>query len=195
MWTTARTCSGECSSNARPRTSSHGRATRRRPRPSYWSPTTTPRHRLLFHPGLTPLLSRLAPGWYSRQNTSTQTGRLLVLGPALARSGLAPLGLRRLRLAACLEAPRPRRLLADVAHGRRSCPEPTTDLSAVGGAAGRRRAPGEGPCQRVRVLLLSTGSEESFMEGMRASSRATARSSTRRAPASSPSSASGLRGS
>ena len=42
---------------------------------------------LLFHPGLVPLVNRVAPAWYEKQTTSTQTGQLLVAGPALVALG------------------------------------------------------------------------------------------------------------
>lgn len=120
---------------------------------------------LLFHPGLIPLLSRLAPGWYSRQNTSTQTGRLLVLGPALAALGCAS-GLRRLRLAGMLWSAATAALLADVARSQ-VVPGANDNLSAVAVLLDVAERLAKDGVSGVRVLLLSTGSEESFMEGMR----------------------------
>lgn len=120
---------------------------------------------LLFHPGLLPLVNRVAPRWYARQNTSMQTGRLLLAGPLLAGLGSA-LGLRRLRLAGTAWSALAAALLADVARSP-VVPGANDNLSAVAvllDVADRLAAE---PVEGVRVLLLSTGSEESFMEGMR----------------------------
>lgn len=121
---------------------------------------------LLFHPGLVPLVNRIAPRWYAKQTTSTQTGRLLVAGPALAALGCA-LGLKRLRRLGVLWCAVTAALLADVARS------PVTagandNLSAVATLLSVAERFTEQPVRGVRVLLLSTGSEESFMEGMRA---------------------------
>lgn len=120
---------------------------------------------LLFHPGLVPLVSRLAPGWYSRQNTSTQTGRLLVLGPALVALGCAT-GMRRVRLLGALWSAVTAGLLADVARSP-VVPGANDNLSAVAVLLDLAERLQRGSVSGVRVLLLSTGSEESFMEGMR----------------------------
>ncbi|HEV2997508.1 MAG TPA: M28 family peptidase [Solirubrobacteraceae bacterium] len=120
---------------------------------------------LLFHPGLVPLVNRLAPGWYARQTTSTQTGRLLVAGPALVALGSA-LGLRRVRRLGTVWSAGTAALLADV--GRSAVvPGANDNLSAVAVLLMVAEELARGPVPGVRVLLLSTGSEESFMEGMR----------------------------
>jgi Peptidase family M28 len=120
---------------------------------------------LLFHPGLVPLVNRIAPRWYAKQTTSVQTGKLLVVGPALAALGSA-LGLTPLRRMGILCSATAAALLADVARS------PVTagandNLSAVATLLAVAERLGERPVSGVRVLLLSTGSEESFMEGMR----------------------------
>ena len=120
---------------------------------------------LLFHPGLAPLASRLAPGWYARQNTSTQSGRLLVLGPLLVAAGAA-LGVRGLRTAGTLWSAATALLLADVARSP-VVPGANDNLSAVAVLLDLAERLAAEPVSGVRVLLLSTGSEESFMEGMR----------------------------
>jgi hypothetical protein len=121
---------------------------------------------LLFHPGIVRLVNRLAPGWYAKQTTSTQTGQLLVTGPALAALGSA-LGVRRLRRLGIVWSVVTVALLADIARS------PVTagandNLSAVATLLAVAERLAEQPLRGVRVLLLSTGSEESFMEGMRA---------------------------
>ncbi|MCW3029883.1 MAG: hypothetical protein JWM66_16, partial [Solirubrobacterales bacterium] len=120
---------------------------------------------LLFHPGLVPLVNRIAPTWYAKQTTSTQTGQLLVAGPALAALGSA-LGMSRLRRLGIVWSAATTALLADVARSP-VIPGANDNLSAVATlltVAERLRDRSVGG---VRVLLLSTGSEESFMEGMR----------------------------
>jgi hypothetical protein len=120
---------------------------------------------LLFHPGLVPLVNRLAPGWYEKQTTSTQTGQLLVAGPALVALGSA-LGLRRLRRFGAFWSAVTAALLADVARSP-VVPGANDNLSAVATLLSVAERLAEQPLEGVRVLLLSTGSEESFMEGMR----------------------------
>ncbi|HEX4482564.1 MAG TPA: M28 family peptidase [Solirubrobacteraceae bacterium] len=120
---------------------------------------------LLFHPGLVPLVNRIAPGWYAKQTTSTQTGQLLVAGPALVALASA-LGLRRLRRFGTVWSAVTAALLADVARSP-VVPGANDNLSAVATLLAVAERLAEQPVKGVRVLLLSTGSEESFMEGMR----------------------------
>jgi hypothetical protein len=120
---------------------------------------------LLFHPGLVPLVNRLFPDWYEKQQTSTQTGQLLVLGPALVTAG-ALVGSRRLRRAGTIWSAGTLALLADVARSR-VVDGANDNLSAVAVLLAIARRLRERPVAGVRVLLLSTGSEETFMEGMR----------------------------
>jgi Peptidase family M28 len=120
---------------------------------------------LLFHPGLVPVLARRFPRWYDRQNTSVQTGRLLTAGPLLVLLGLL-LRRRAVRRLGVLWSAVTASLLADVARSPVVCGA-NDNLSSVAvllDLAGRLR---NRPVAGVRVLLLSTGSEESFMEGMR----------------------------
>jgi len=120
---------------------------------------------LLFHPGLVPLVNRIAPGWYAKQTTSTHTGRVLVFGPALvALSGA--LGLRRLRRFGAVWSAATAALLADVARSP-VVAGANDNLSAVAVLLALAEELAERPLAGVRLLLLSTGSEESFMEGMR----------------------------
>jgi hypothetical protein len=120
---------------------------------------------LLFHPGLIPLVARIAPGRYERQNTSTQTGRLLIFGPALVAIGSAA-GNRTVRRLGMLWSAASALLLADVARSP-VVPGANDNLSAVAVLLDLAERLTQEPARGVRVLLLSTGSEESFMEGMR----------------------------
>jgi hypothetical protein len=120
---------------------------------------------LLFHPGLVPMVNRIAPGWYEKQTTSTQTGRLLVAGPALVAVGSA-LGLKGVRRLGTVWSAVTAALLADVARSP-VVSGANDNLSAVATLLAVAERLAEQPVEGVRVLLLSTGSEESFMEGMR----------------------------
>jgi hypothetical protein len=120
---------------------------------------------LIFHPGPTHWVADTFPGWYGRQETSPPLMQLVVAGPALAGLG-ALLGAPRLRRAGGVMA-----LLAALAVGdialRRVVPGANDNLAAVAVLTELARLLREEPVAGVRVLLLSTGSEESFMEGMR----------------------------
>jgi hypothetical protein len=120
---------------------------------------------LLFHPGLVPLIAERFPGWYDKQHTSVQTGRLLTAGPVLVALG-SLLGTRSLRRLGILWSAVTAALLADVARSPVVCGA-NDNLSSVAVLLDLARRLGERPVSGVRVLLLSTGSEESFMEGMR----------------------------
>ncbi|HXD53156.1 MAG TPA: M28 family peptidase [Solirubrobacteraceae bacterium] len=120
---------------------------------------------LLFHPGLVPALARRFPDWYARQNTSVQTGRLLVAGPLLVALGNL-LGVRAARALGTVWSAVTALLLADVARSPVVCGA-NDNLSAVAVLLDLARRLENRPVAGVRVLLLSTGSEESFMEGMR----------------------------
>ncbi|HEX4438108.1 MAG TPA: M28 family peptidase [Solirubrobacteraceae bacterium] len=120
---------------------------------------------LLFHPGLVPAIAARFPDWYAKQNTSVQTGALLSAGPALAALGSA-LGWRALRRLGTLWSAVTVALLADVARSPVVCGA-NDNLSAVAVLLDLAGRLAERPAGGVRVLLLSTGSEESFMEGMR----------------------------
>jgi Peptidase family M28 len=120
---------------------------------------------LLFHPGLVPAIAARFPDWYAKQNTSVQTGALLSAGPALSALGSA-LGLRALRRLGTFWSAVTVALLADVARSPVVCGA-NDNLSAVAVLLDLAGRLAERPVSGVRVLLLSTGSEESFMEGMR----------------------------
>ncbi len=120
---------------------------------------------LLFHPGLLRQIARRFPDWYEGQQTSAQTGRLLVAGPALVALGCL-LGARPLRRLGVFWSGVTAALLADVARPRVVCGA-NDNLSAVAALVALAERFRERPVAGVRVLLVSTGSEEGFMEGMR----------------------------
>jgi acetylornithine deacetylase/succinyl-diaminopimelate desuccinylase-like protein len=120
---------------------------------------------LIFHPGPTRAVARRFPRWYARQHTSPQLMRVVVGAPALVALGAA-LGVPRLRRAAAAVALVTAASLADVAL-RRVVPGANDNLSSVAVLLELARLLADQPPRGLRVILLSTGSEESFMEGMR----------------------------
>jgi hypothetical protein len=120
---------------------------------------------LVFHPGPTRLIADTFPAWYARQETSPPLMQLVVAGPLLAGLG-ALVGRRRLRRAGGIAA-----LLAALVVGeiavRRVVPGANDNLAAVAVLLELARVLRADPVEDVRVILLSTGAEESFMEGMR----------------------------
>jgi Peptidase family M28 len=120
---------------------------------------------LIFRPELTRLVADTFPSWYERQTTSPQMLRLVAAGPALAGLGaLAGSGLLR-RLGATVSALSALAFL-DIST-RTVVPGANDNLTAVAVILELARLLREQPVSGVRVLLVSTGSEESFMEGMR----------------------------
>jgi hypothetical protein len=114
---------------------------------------------LIYRPELTRLVADTFPGWYAKQTTSPQMLRLVAAGPALA----AIPALRKLGLVVSGGS-----LLAfgDIAT-RTVVPGANDNLTAVAVLLELARRLREKPVEGVRVILVSTGSEESFMEGMR----------------------------
>jgi hypothetical protein len=124
---------------------------------------------LVFAPQLTTVPADAFPGWFEKQETSPQVMLLVVAGPALvalgALTGLRPLG----RVGAFL-ALGSTCAFADIGL-RPVVPGANDNLSGVAVLLELARALEERPVEGVRVLLVSTGSEESFMEGMRGFAR------------------------
>jgi Peptidase family M28 len=120
---------------------------------------------LVFRPELVTWLAHAFPDWYERQQTSAQIMRLVAAGPALVALGAAT-GVRALRHAGTTIAALSALAFADIAT-RDVVPGANDNLSAVAALLELARGLAEAPPTGVRVLLLSTGSEESFMEGMR----------------------------
>jgi hypothetical protein len=113
----------------------------------------------IYRPELQRLLADRFPDWYARQTTSPQMIRLVAAGPALA----AIPALRKLGLV--LSTGSALAFLDIACH--RVVPGANDNLTAVAALLELARALRERPVEGVRVLLVSTGSEESSMEGMR----------------------------
>ena len=120
---------------------------------------------LIFRPELVTLVADAFPRWYARQETSAQIMRLVAAGPALVALGAAA-GARRVRKAGATIAAGTVAAMADIAT-RDVVPGANDNLSAVAALLELARGLAAEPPRGVRVLLLSTGSEESSMEGMR----------------------------
>jgi hypothetical protein len=120
---------------------------------------------LVFHPGPSHWVADAFPEWYARQETSPRLMQLVVAGPALAGAG-ALLGLRGVRRAGGLLALASALAVGEIAT-RSVVPGANDNLAAVAVLLELARLLREQPPEGLRVLLLSTGSEESSMEGMR----------------------------
>jgi len=124
---------------------------------------------LVFHPALPRIPLKLAPRLHARAGRSFPLMYTVWLGPVLVCAG-SILGARRVLAAGSAIAAAATAAMADIGT-RASVPGANDNLSAVGAVialADRLRAR---PVEGVRVLLLSTGSEESFSEGMQGFAR------------------------
>jgi hypothetical protein len=120
---------------------------------------------LVFDQRLITLVADRFPDWYGRWETSPQVMQLVMAGPALVAVGAA-LGARRLGRAGAFLSLFSTVAFADIAV-RRTVPGANDNATAVAVLVELARRLREEPVRGVRVLLVSTGSEESFMEGMR----------------------------
>lgn len=124
---------------------------------------------LLFHPRPMRALADRFPGLYGRVNTTPALMWPVVAGPSLV--ALAALLGRPRALAAgtALSAGTVASMAEIGAHG--TVPGANDNLTGVAALLGVARALADEPIAGLRVLLVSTGSEESLMEGMRAFGR------------------------
>jgi hypothetical protein len=120
---------------------------------------------LVFHPGPTRWVAHRFPAFYERQETSPPVMRLVVAGPALVGLGGA-LGAATLRRVGTGMALLTTAAMADIAN-RHVVPGANDNLSSVAALLELARLLRDDPPPGVRIVLLSTGSEESFLEGMR----------------------------
>jgi acetylornithine deacetylase/succinyl-diaminopimelate desuccinylase-like protein len=119
---------------------------------------------LVFHPALPRLFAECFPEQHERSEQSLPIMYATWLGPVLVALG-AILHRRGLLRAGSLLAGAATVAMADIGRSE-VVPGANDNLSAVAVLVALARGLAERPMQGVRVLLLSTGSEESFMEGM-----------------------------
>ena len=124
---------------------------------------------LVFHPGLGQIGPRLAPEAHERSSHTFPIMYLVWGGPVLALAG-ALLSSRRVAAASLAFGLGTAATMADIG-ARAVLPGANDNLSAVGILLALAHALHERPVQGLRVLLVSTGSEESFMEGMQGFAR------------------------
>ena len=124
---------------------------------------------LVFHPALPRIGMRLAPRLHERAGRSIPIIYGTFLGPVqLALWGL--LGRRWLKLNGLIHAVGATCVMANIGASR-VVPGANDNLSAVAALVALAHELSERTPEDVRVILLSTGSEEGFMEGMQAFGR------------------------
>jgi acetylornithine deacetylase/succinyl-diaminopimelate desuccinylase-like protein len=119
---------------------------------------------LIFHPGLPKLFAARFPELVERSEQTLPIMFATWLGPVFVALG-SLLGRRGLLRAGAVLAGATTVTMADIARSD-AVPGANDNLSAVAVLLALARSLGERPQPGVRVLFLSTGSEESFMEGM-----------------------------
>jgi hypothetical protein len=124
---------------------------------------------LVFHPALPRLAMKRLPALHAKANQSVPIVFGVFLGPLLL-SLWGLLGVRFMRRAGAFFSVCATAAMADIGT-RRVVPGANDNLSSVGALVALAHSLRERPPRGVRVLLLSTGSEESFMEGMQAFGR------------------------
>jgi Peptidase family M28 len=124
---------------------------------------------LVFHPALGQIGPRLAPRAHDRSSHTFPIMYLVIGGPVLALVG-ALLGSRRAAAGGVTVALGTVAAMADIG-ARDVVPGANDNLSAVAIVLALAEALRERPVEGLRVLLVSTGSEESFMEGMQGFAR------------------------
>jgi len=124
---------------------------------------------LVFHPALPLIGMKLAPRLHERANQSIPIIFGVFLGPLqLALWGL--LGRRWLKVAGMSFSLGASASMANIGASR-VVPGANDNLSSVGALVALANELSEQPPNGVRVIMLSTGSEEGFMEGMQAFGR------------------------
>lgn len=119
---------------------------------------------LVFHPALPRMFAERFPALLERSSQTFPIMYATWLGPVLVALGSILARPRVVRAGAVLAAGAAA-VMADI--GRSAVvPGANDNLSAVAVLMALARSLSERPVEGVRVLLLSTGSEESFMEGM-----------------------------
>ena len=121
---------------------------------------------LVFHPALGLIGPKLAPGLHHRADRTLPVLYGVWLGPVTICAG-ALAGDKRLLVAGLAVALAASAAMADIG-ARAVVPGANDNLSAVGVLIALAAALRERPLEGLRVMLVSTGSEESFSEGMQA---------------------------
>ena len=124
---------------------------------------------LIFHPVLPRIPLKLWPRWHAKAGTSFPLLYAVWLGPVMVCAG-SLLGVRRLLAAGSALAAGATAAMTDIGL-RPTVPGANDNLSAVGVVLAVAAALRSRPIPGVRVVLVSTGSEESFSEGMQAFGR------------------------
>jgi hypothetical protein len=124
---------------------------------------------LVFHPRFGRIAPRVAPRLHERSGQSLPILYTVWLGPVMICAGAA-LGKRGLLRAGALLALGASAAMADIG-ARKAVPGANDNLSAVGVLVAIAAALARRPVRGLHVVLVSTGSEESFMEGMQAFAR------------------------
>ncbi|MGB2710276.1 MAG: M28 family peptidase [Conexibacter sp.] len=124
---------------------------------------------LLFHPGVLPLVDRVAPKLLERTDTSPPLMAPVIAGPLLVALG-ALTRRRRALSAGTVLALGSAATFAEIG-ARDVVPGANDNLTGVATLLGLATELAEQPVEGLRVLLVSTGSEEGFMEGMQAFAR------------------------
>jgi acetylornithine deacetylase/succinyl-diaminopimelate desuccinylase-like protein len=119
---------------------------------------------LIFHPVLPRIPLKLAPRLHAKAGTSFPLLYAVWLGPVMVCAG-ALTGIRRLLGAGAALSAGATIAMADIGL-RAVVPGANDNLAAVGALVATAAALRDQPLKGLRVLLVSTGSEESFSEGM-----------------------------
>ena len=121
---------------------------------------------LIFHPGIPAFAWRHFPSLIEDNDTSPPLMWPVFAGPALAAAGSLT-GSRVLRAAGGIVSAGAAAVFAQIGSTR-VVPGANDNATAVIALIELARRLFEQPTESVRVMLVSTGSEESFMEGMQA---------------------------
>jgi Zn-dependent M28 family amino/carboxypeptidase len=120
----------------------------------------------VFHPAIAKAAARVGGRLIERVGGTPAPMWGAAAGPMLVALG-AVLGRRRIRAAGAALSAAYAAAMCDIAR-RPAVPGANDNLSGVGALLMVADAVARRPCRHLRVLLLSTGSEESFLEGMEA---------------------------
>jgi hypothetical protein len=119
---------------------------------------------LVFHPALGQIGPKLAPEHHERARQTAPIMFAVWLGPVMIAAGAAA-GVTRLLRAGLALSLGSITVMADIA-ARSVVPGANDNLTAVGAVIAVAQRLHDEPLTGARVLLVSTGSEESFSEGM-----------------------------